>query len=71
MSSCYVVDFAHRRDGGPTLIGPFDDLIEAQTAGKHAKSGRFDIRTVYPPQGADTTPGPDPWKETTHGESDR
>ncbi|QLF83875.1 hypothetical protein SEA_MOOSEHEAD_67 [Gordonia phage Moosehead] len=61
---CYVVDFAHRRDGGPPLIGPFDDPLEAQMAGRRAKTGRFDIRTVYPPDATDITPtGTDPWKE--------
>ncbi|QNJ56297.1 hypothetical protein SEA_OHGEESY_68 [Gordonia phage Ohgeesy] len=69
MPDCYVVDFAHRRDGGPPLIGPFDDHLEAHEAGLQAKAGRFDIRIVYPPHATDTTPAVDPWAKPVGGET--
>ncbi|AXQ62895.1 hypothetical protein SEA_ANGELIQUE_64 [Gordonia phage Angelique] len=69
MADCFVVDFAHRRDGGPPLIGPFDDHIEAHEAGRRAKAGRFDIRTVYPPDATDTTPAVDLWARPDRGDS--
>ncbi|UXE04727.1 hypothetical protein SEA_NETTUNO_61 [Gordonia phage Nettuno] len=69
MPECFVVDFAHRRDGGPPLIGPFDDQIEAHEAGLQAKAGRFDIRTVYPPDATDTTPAVDAWAQPVGGDS--
>ncbi|QNJ58120.1 hypothetical protein PP483_gp64 [Gordonia phage Bunnybear] len=69
MADCYVVDFAHRRDGGPPLIGPFDDQREAQEAGRSAKAGRFDIRTVYPPDATVLAPADDPWARPVGGET--
>ncbi|ATW60755.1 hypothetical protein PP499_gp61 [Gordonia phage Bjanes7] len=69
MADCFVVDFAHRRDGGPPLIGPFDDQIEAREAGRSAKVGRFDIRTVYPPDATDITPAVDPWASSDGGDT--
>lgn len=69
MPECFVVDFAHRRDGGPLLIGPFDDHLKAQEAGRSARAGRFDIRTVYPPDATDTTPARDLWASTDGGDS--
>lgn len=51
------------------MIGPFDDQIEAHEAGRSARAGRFDIRTVYPPDAADTTPADDPWAQPVGGET--